>query len=113
MIVEALSQAGLTFGRLLMAIAVVGIVVAVLGARDCRRLCHSYRCSVRRQFIPNAISNRPRSPDAWYGNANTSSLPDHCPDPRTRNAKFGADSIGCTLIRTVLRGGIFHHPRSP
>ena len=32
MIVEALSQAGLTFGRLLMAIAVVGIVVAVLGA---------------------------------------------------------------------------------
>ena len=31
-IIEALSQAGLTFGRLLMAIAVVGIVVAVLGA---------------------------------------------------------------------------------
>ncbi len=31
-IVEALSQAGLTFGKLLMAIAVVGIVVAVLGA---------------------------------------------------------------------------------
>ena len=31
-VVEALSQAGLTFGRLLMAIAVVGIVVAVLGA---------------------------------------------------------------------------------
>ncbi len=31
-IIEALSYAGLTFGRLLMAIAVVGIVVAVLGA---------------------------------------------------------------------------------
>ena len=31
-IIEALSHAGLTFGRLLMAIAVVGIVVAVLGA---------------------------------------------------------------------------------
>lgn len=31
-LVEALSHAGLTFGRLLMAIAVVGIVVAVLGA---------------------------------------------------------------------------------
>ena len=31
-IVEALAQAGLTFGRLLMAISVVGIVVAVLGA---------------------------------------------------------------------------------
>ena len=31
-IVEALAHAGLTFGRLLMAIAVVGIVVAVLGA---------------------------------------------------------------------------------
>ena len=31
-VVEALAQAGLTFGRLLMAIAVVGIVVAVLGA---------------------------------------------------------------------------------
>ena len=31
-IIDALSQAGLTFGRLLMAIAVVGIVVAVLGA---------------------------------------------------------------------------------
>ena len=32
MIVETLSYAGLTFGRLLMAIAVVGVVVAVLGA---------------------------------------------------------------------------------
>ncbi len=31
-IIEALSYAGLTFGRLLMAIAVVGVVVAVLGA---------------------------------------------------------------------------------
>ncbi len=31
-VVEALAQAGLTFGRLLMAISVVGIVVAVLGA---------------------------------------------------------------------------------
>ena len=31
-IIDALSHAGLTFGRLLMAIAVVGIVVAVLGA---------------------------------------------------------------------------------
>ena len=31
-IIEALSHAGLTFSRLLMAIAVVGIVVAVLGA---------------------------------------------------------------------------------
>ena len=63
-----------------MAIAVVGIVVAVLATglpKDFVILIDA----VSEVLYPNAISNRPRSPDAWYGHANISSLPDHCPNP--------------------------------